>query len=138
MDKTIEDLDHTNTTLDKIITNMPQRTIGSAKIPLDNVSGAIDKFQEEADARKKDIEDLKFFTEISKDAICQSFDCNIKKIREDVNIMNETLINKFAENCREVKNEINDIRKQLNVWIVVFGAFLLFLLFGFIYCIMSK
>ena len=48
VDKMIKDLDETNNTLDCILTNSGS-TIGFAAIPLENVSGAIDKFQEETD-----------------------------------------------------------------------------------------
>lgn len=88
--------------------------IGNSQIPLENVSGAIDKFEEETKARKKDIEDLKFFTELSKDAICDSFNYNMKMI----------------------KKEVQEIRNQLFICVSIFGSLILFLLFGFIYCMM--
>lgn len=111
---------------------------GVYSIPIESVKGAIDRFDLETAERKKDIEVLKVFVELSKDAIFDSFDCNIKKIREEVNTMNEILVNKVTTNYREVKNEINDIRKQLYICVSIFGSLTLFLLFGFIYCIMFK
>lgn len=110
---------------------------GISNIPIERVEGVVDRFDLETAARKKDIEEVKFFVELSKEAIFDSFDCNIKKIREDVSIMNETLINNVATNFREVKNEINDIRKQLYICVSIFGSLALFLLFGFVYCMMS-
>jgi hypothetical protein len=88
--------------------------IGNHEIPLEKVNGAIDKFEEETKARKKDIEDLKFFTELSKDAICDSFNYNMKMI----------------------KKEVQEIRNQLFICVSVFGSLTLFLLFGFIYRMM--
>ena len=58
VDKMIKDLDETNNTLNCILTNSGG-TFGSGAIPLENVSGAIDRFQQESNARKKDINDLK-------------------------------------------------------------------------------
>lgn len=111
---------------------------GISNIPIERVEGVVDRFDLETAARKKDIEEVKIFVELSKDAILDSFDFNIKKIREDVSIMNETLINNVATNYREAKKEINDIRKQLYICVSIFGSLTLFLLFGFVYCIMSK
>lgn len=110
---------------------------GVYSIPIESVRGAIDRFDLETAERKKDIDEVKFFVELSKDAIFDSFDCNIKKIREEVNTMNEILVNKVATNYRDVKNEINDIRKQLYICVSIFGSLILFLLFGFVYCMVS-
>ena len=72
-------LDYSN-----LVVDSDSCVIGNHEIPLENVSGAIDKFEEETNARKKDIEDLKFFTELSKDAICDSFNYNMKMIKKEV------------------------------------------------------
>lgn len=86
-------------------------------MPLDKVNRAIvDRFEEETKARKKEIDELKFFTKISEEAICQSFDSNIDLI----------------------KKEVKEIRNQLYVCMSIFSCLILFLFFGFIYCMMFK
>lgn len=117
---------------------------GNSQIPLEKVSGAIDRFEEEANARKKDIEDLKFFTEISKEAICQSFDSNIdlikeeiKKIKTYVDVEHEVAITKSITTCRkEFDEKLKTIKNQFYICMSIFGSLILFLLFGFIYCMM--
>ena len=86
-------------------------TFGSGAIPLENVSGAIDKFQEETNARKKDVEDLNI---------------NLQVIRS---ILLETI----TENHKEATKEIHEIKKALVSYMII----TLFLTVGFIYCIIN-
>ena len=139
VDKIIKDLDETNNTLNCILTNSGS-TFGSGSIPLENVSGAIDKFQEETDARKKDVEDLKFFTEISNKAICESFDANVQLLKKDINdlkgslfITRQDLLDIITKNHEQFTKEIHAIKKALVSYMVI----TLFLTVGFIYCILS-
>ena len=86
-------------------------TFGSGAIPLENVSGAIDKFQEETNARKKDIAEL----------------------RTEAEIRNNTLLEKITKNDQESKKEIHEIKKALISYMII----TLFLTVGFIYCIIN-
>ena len=86
-------------------------TIGNGAIPLENVSGAIDKFQEETNARKKDIEDLNI---------------NLQVIRS-------SLLETITKNHEEAAKEIHEIKKTLISYMII----TLFLTVGFIYCIVS-
>jgi hypothetical protein len=86
-------------------------TIGNGAIPLEKVSGAIDKLQEEADARKKDIADLK----------------------GSLFVTRTDLLETITKNHEEVTKEIHEIKKTLISYMVI----TLFLTVGFIYCILS-
>lgn len=86
-------------------------TISFAAIPLENVSGAIDKFQEETNARKKDVEDLNI---------------NLQVIRS-------SLLETITENHKEATKEIHEIKKTLISYMII----TLFLTVGFIYCIIN-
>jgi hypothetical protein len=110
IDKMIKDLDETNNTLNCILTNSGG-TFGSGAIPLENISGAIDKFQEETDARKKDINDLKYSLVVT---------------RQD-------LLDIITKNHEQFTKEIDEIKKALVSHMVI----TLFLTVGFIYCIVN-
>lgn len=110
IDKMIKDLDETNNTLNCILTNSGG-TFGSGAIPLENISGAIDKFQEEADARKKDINDLKYSLVVT---------------RQD-------LLDIITKNHEQFTKEIDEIKKALVSHMII----TLFLTVGFIYCIIN-
>ena len=110
VDKMIKDLDETNNTLNCILTNSGG-TFGSGAIPLENVSGAIDKFQQETDARKKDINDLKYSLVVT---------------RQD-------LLDIITKNHEQFTKEIDEIKKALVSHMVI----TLFLTVGFIYCIIN-
>jgi hypothetical protein len=110
IDKMIKDLDETNNTLNCILTNSGS-TFGSGAIPLENISGAIDKFQEETDARKKDINDLKYSLVVT---------------RQD-------LLDIITKNHEQFTKEIDEIKKALVSHMVI----TLFLTVGFIYCIIN-
>jgi hypothetical protein len=110
IDKMIKDLDETNNTLNCILTNSGG-TFGSGAIPLENISGAIDKFQEETDARKKDINDLKYSLVVT---------------RQD-------LLDIITKNHEQFTKEIDEIKKALVSHMVI----TLFLTVGFIYCIIN-
>jgi hypothetical protein len=110
IDKMIKDLDETNNTLNCILTNSGG-TFGSGAIPLEKVSVAIDKFQEEADARKKDINDLKYSLVVT---------------RQD-------LLDIITKNHEQFTKEIDEIKKALVSHMVI----TLFLTVGFIYCIIN-
>jgi hypothetical protein len=97
----IKDLDETNNTLNCILTNSGG-TFGS---------GAIDKFQEETDARKKDINDLKYSLVVT---------------RQD-------LLDIITKNHEQFTKEIDEIKKALVSHMVI----TLFLTVGFIYCIIN-
>lgn len=133
-------LDYSN-----LIVGSDSCVISNHKIPLEKVNGVIDRFEEETKARKKDIDDLKFFTEISKEAICQSFDSNIDLIKEEikklktyVDVEHEVAITKSITTCRkEFDENLKIIRKQFYICVSIFGSLTLFLLFGFIYCIIN-
>jgi hypothetical protein len=101
VDKMIKDLDETNNTLNCMLTNSGG-TFGS---------GAIDKFQEEADARKKDINDLKYSLVVT---------------RQD-------LLDIITKNHEESTKEIHEIEKTLISYMII----TLFLTVGFIYCIVN-
>lgn len=101
IDKMIKDLDETNNTLNCILTNSGG-TFGS---------GAIDKFQEETDARKKDINDLKYSLVVT---------------RQD-------LLDIITKNHEQFTKEIDEIKKALVSHMVI----TLFLTVGFIYCIIN-
>ena len=114
--------------------------IGYSGVSIENISGAIDKFQKEADARKKDIENLKFFTEISNKAISESFDANVQLIKKDVNdlkgslfITRQDLLDIITKNYEENTKEIHEIKKTLVSYMII----TLFLTVGFIYCIIN-
>lgn len=109
-DKMIKELDETNNTLNCILTNSGG-TFGSGAIPLENISGAIDKFQEEADARKKDINDLKYSLVVT---------------RQD-------LLDIITKNHEQFTKEIDEIKKALVSHMII----TLFLTVGFIYCIIN-
>lgn len=119
---------------------------GISNIPIERVEGVVDRFDLETAARKKDIEEVKCFVELSKDAILDSFDCNIELIKKEIKTLKtyvdvnyDAAVTRSVTTCRREFNDgINIIKKQLYIWIAVFSTFLLFLLFGFIYCIMSK
>jgi hypothetical protein len=83
----------------------------SSAIPLENVSGAIDKFQEETDARKKDIADLK----------------------RSLFVTHSDLLETITKNHEEATKEIHEIKKTLVSYMII----TLFLTVGFIYCILS-
>jgi hypothetical protein len=106
----IKELDETNNTLNCILTNSGG-TFGSGAIPLENISGAIDKFQEEADARKKDINDLKYSLVVT---------------RQD-------LLDIITKNHEQFTKEIDEIKKALVSHMII----TLFLTVGFIYCIIN-
>jgi hypothetical protein len=110
IDKMIKDLDETNNTLNCILTNSGG-TFGSGAIPLENISGAIDKFQEETDARKKDINDLKYSLVVT---------------RQD-------LLDIITKNHEQFTKEIDEIKKALVSHMII----TLFLTVGFIYCIIN-
>jgi hypothetical protein len=110
IDKMIKDLDETNNNLNCILTNSGS-TFGSGAIPLENVSGAIDKFQQETDARKKDINDLKYSLVVT---------------RQD-------LLDIITKNHEQFTKEIDEIKKALVSHMVI----TLFLTVGFIYCIIN-
>ena len=101
IDKMIKDLDETNNTLNCILTNSGG-IFGS---------GAIDKFQEEADARKKDINDLKYSLVVT---------------RQD-------LLDIITKNHEQFTKEIDEIKKALVSHMII----TLFLTVGFIYCIIN-
>jgi hypothetical protein len=103
-------------------------TIGFAAIPLEKVSGAIDKFREETDARKKDIAELRTEAEIRNDALFEIMLARCRKIDEDSLI----LLEKITKNDQESKKEIHAIKKALISYMII----TLFLTVGFIYCIL--
>ena len=110
VDKMIKDLDKTNNTLNCILTNSGG-TFGSGAIPLEKVSGAIDKFQQETDARKKDINDLKY----------------------SLVVTHSDLLETITKNHEEATKEIHEIKKALISYMII----TLFLTVGFIYCIVN-
>jgi len=83
----------------------------SSAIPLEKVSGAIDKFQEETDARKKDIADLK----------------------GSLFVTHSDLLETITKNNEEATKEIHEIKKTLISYMII----TLFLTVGFIYCIIN-
>jgi ribosomal protein L29 len=113
----IKDLDETNNTLNCILTNSGG-TFGSGAIPLENVSGAIDKFQQETDARKKDINDLK------KD---------IADLKGSLFVTRSDLLDIITKNHEQFTKEIDEIKKALISYMII----TLFLTVGFIYCIIN-
>lgn len=135
VDKMIKDLDETNNTLNCILINNPNHIlndtniIGSGAIPLENVSGAIDKFRQETDARKKDIAELRTESEIRNDALFEIMLARCRKIDEDAVV----LLEKITKNHQESKKEIHEIKKTLISYIII----TLFLTVGFIYCIIN-
>lgn len=137
-------LDYNNLT----VCNGNVLSIGS--IPIESVEGAVDRFQLEAASRKKDIEDLKFFTKKSEEAICQSFDSNIdlikKELKKEVEFLKtyadvnyDAAVTRSITTCRrEFDEKLNVIKNQIYIYMSIFGSLTLFLLFGFIYCMMFK
>lgn len=128
VDKMIKDLNETNNTLNCILTNSGG-TFGSGAIPLENVFGAIDKFQKEADARKKDIAELRTEAEIRNNTLFEIMLARCRKIDEDSLV----LLEKITKNDQESKKEIHAIKKALVSYMVI----TLFLTVGFIYCIIN-
>lgn len=104
-------------------------TISFSTIPLENVSGAIDKFQQETDARRREIEDLRILTEYSENIIRKEFGYKITLLKREFIIKHNNLVNRVAKNTRE----INEIRNMLISFIVIS----IFLTVGFVYCIMN-
>ena len=104
-------------------------TISFSTIPLENVSGAIDKFQEETNARRREIEDLRILTEYSENIIRKEFGYKITLLKSEFIIKHDNLVNRVAKNTRE----INEIRNMLISFIVIS----IFLTVGFIYCIIN-
>lgn len=135
VDKMIKDLDETNNTLNCILTNNPNHIlndtniIGSGAIPLENVSGAIDKFQEETNARKKDIAESRTEAEIRNNTLFEIMLARCRKIDEDALV----LLEKITKNDQESKKEIHAIKKALVSYMII----TLFLTVGFIYCIIN-
>lgn len=87
------------------------------KIPLEKVSGAIDRFEEETKARKKEVEFLKTYIDVNYDAA----------------------ITRSISTCRkEFDEKLNIIKNQFYICMSIFGSLTLFLHFGFIYCMMFK
>jgi len=86
-------------------------TINFGAIPLEKVSGAIEKFQEEADSRKKDIADLK----------------------GSLFVTHSDLLDTITKNQEEATKEIHEIKKTLISYMII----TLFLTVGFIYCIIN-
>ena len=85
--------------------------IGYAGISIESVSGAIDKFQEETDARKKDVNDLK----------------------GSLFITRQDLLDIITKNHEQFTKEIHEIKKALVSYMII----TLFLTVGFIYCILA-
>ena len=135
VDKMIKDLDETNNTLNCILINNPNHIlndtniIGSGAIPLENVSGAIDKFQKEADARKQDIAELRTEAEIRNNTLLEIMLARCRKLDEDALV----LLEKITKNDQESKKEIHEIKKALISYMII----TLFLTVGFIYCIIN-
>ena len=104
-------------------------TISFSTIPLENISGAIGKFQQETDARRREIEDLRILTEYSENIIRKEFGYKITLLKREFIIKHNNLVNRVAKNTRE----INEIRNMLISFIVIS----IFLTVGFVYCIMN-
>lgn len=128
VDKMIKDLDETNNTLNCILTNSGS-TFGSGAIPLENVSGAIDKFQEETNARKQDVAELRTEAEIRNNTLFEIMLARCRKIDEDSLV----LLEKITKNDQDSKKEIHEIKKALIFYMII----TLFLTVGFIYCIIN-
>lgn len=112
----MENVDNVIKTTEQIMNNPNHilndtNIIGSGAIPLENVSGAIDKFQEETDARKKDINDLK----------------------GSLFITRQDLLDIITKNHEQFTKEIHEIKKTLVSYMII----TLFLTVGFIYCILA-
>jgi hypothetical protein len=127
IDKLNKTTDQINNNPNYISTNT--NIIGSAGIPLERIFGAIDKFQEEADARKKDIAELRTEAEIRNNTLLEIMLARCRKIDEDALV----LLEKITKNDQESKKEIHEIKKALVSYMVI----TLFLTVGFIYCILS-
>jgi hypothetical protein len=127
MDEMIKTTDHINNNPNYISTDT--NIIGSAGIPLERIFGAIDKFQKEADARKKDIAELRTEAEIRNTTLLEIMLGRCRKLDEDAVV----LLEKITKNHQESKKEIHEIKKALVSYMVI----TLFLTVGFIYCIIN-
>ena len=102
--------------------------IGCAGISIESVSGAIDKFQQETNARKQDVAELRTEAEIRNNTLLEIMLARCRKIDEDSLV----LLEKITKNDQEFKKEIHEIKKALISYMVI----TLFLTVGFIYCIL--
>ena len=126
VDEMIKTTDQINNNPNYISTDT--NIIGSGAIPLESVSGAIDKFRQETDARKKDVNDLRTEAEIRNSTLLEIMLARCRKIDEDALV----LLEKITKNDQESKKEIHEIKKALVSYMVI----TLFLTVGFIYCIL--
>ena len=135
VDKMIKDLDETNNTLNCILTNNPNHIlndtniIGYAGISIESVSGAIDKFRQETNARKQDIAELRTEAEIRNNTLLEIMLGRCRKLDEESLV----LLEKITKNDQESKKEIHEIKKALISYMII----TLFLTVGFIYCIIN-
>ena len=130
----MENVDKMNKTTDQINNNpnhilTDTNIIGYAGISIENVSGAIDKFRQETNARKQDIAGLRTETEIRNNTLLEIMLARCRKIDEDSLV----LLEKITKNDQEFKKEIHEIKKTLISYMII----TLFLTVGFIYCIIN-
>ena len=103
--------------------------IGYAGISIESVSGAIDKFRQETNARKKDIAELRTEAEIRNNTLLETMLARCRKLDDDTLV----LLEKITKNDQESKKEIHAIKKALVSYMII----TLFLTVGFIYCIIN-
>lgn len=130
----MENVDEMNKPTDQISNNPnyisnDTNIIGYAGISIESVSGAIDKFRQETNARKQDIAELRTEAEIRNNTLLEIMLARCRKIDEDALV----LLEKITKNDRESKKEIHEIKKTLISYMII----TLFLTVGFMYCILS-
>ena len=130
----MENVDEMNKTTDQINNNpnyisTDTNIIGYAGISIESVSGAIDKFRQETNARKQDIAELRTESEIRNNTLLEIMLARCRKLDEDALV----LLEKITKNDQESKKEIHEIKKALVSYMVI----TLFLTVGFIYCIIN-
>jgi hypothetical protein len=130
----MENVDKLNKTTDQLSNNPNYistdiNIIGYAGISIESVSGAIDKFRQETNARKQDIAELRTEAEIRNNTLLEIMLGRCRKLDEESLV----LLEKITKNDQESKKEIHEIKKALVSYMII----TLFLTVGFIYCIIN-